>query len=30
MLTGAIIALCIALIVSLFKQNEEGELIWVR
>jgi len=27
MLTGAIIALCIALIVSLFKQNEEGELI---
>lgn len=27
MLTGAIIALCIALIVSLFKQNEEGDLI---
>jgi D-glucosaminate PTS system EIIC component len=26
MLTGAVIALCIALIVSLFKQNEEGEL----
>lgn len=26
MLTGAVIAVCIALIVSLFKQNEEGEL----
>ncbi|WP_055666003.1 PTS mannose/fructose/sorbose/N-acetylgalactosamine transporter subunit IIC [Desnuesiella massiliensis] len=26
MLTGAVIALCIALIVSLFKQNQEGEL----
>jgi PTS system mannose-specific IIC component/D-glucosaminate-specific PTS system IIC component len=26
MLTGAVLALCIALIVSLFKQNEEGEL----
>ncbi len=26
MLTGAVIALCIALIVSMFKQNEEGEL----
>lgn len=26
MLTGAVLALCLALIVSLFKQNEEGEL----
>ncbi len=27
MLTGAVIGLCIAMIVSLFKQNEEGELV---